>query len=81
VHTIGGFSAHGDRDDLMRWYGGFDDRPPVRLVHGEPEVAQALADTLESQGTRAEVARSGERLDLLTLAGSRSAPTSRIGDG
>src|SRR5690606_36158794 len=36
IHTVGGLSAHGDQDDLVRWYRNFKGRPPVYLVHGEP---------------------------------------------
>jgi Cft2 family RNA processing exonuclease len=27
IHTLGGFSAHGDQDDLARWYEGMENRP------------------------------------------------------
>ena len=47
IHTIGGLSAHGDRSDLMRWYGQFENKPPVCLVHGEPEAGTALAEGLQ----------------------------------
>jgi metallo-beta-lactamase family protein len=65
VHTLGGFSAHGDRDDLLRWYGEIEGRPPVWLVHGEPESASSLRDVLRGRGVRAEVALPGTRIDLL----------------
>jgi metallo-beta-lactamase family protein len=44
IHTIGGLSAHADRDGLLGWLGGFR-RPPRRtfVVHGEAETAQAFA--------------------------------------
>ena len=68
VHTIGGLSAHGDRDDLVRWYRGFGNRPPVYLVHGDPDAAQALAFTLGAEaGARATVAQPGLALDLATM--------------
>jgi len=43
VHTIGGLSAHGDQADLITWYSGFQNRPPVYLVHGEPDAQKVLA--------------------------------------
>jgi metallo-beta-lactamase family protein len=43
MHTIGGLSAHADQEGLIDWYRAFDGRPPVYLVHGEPEAQQALA--------------------------------------
>ena len=64
VHTLGGFSAHGDQHDLMRWYGAIPGRPPVWLVHGEPAAAEALRDAFRREGTRAEVAVPGVTLDL-----------------
>jgi len=48
VHTIGGLSAHADQQGLVDWYGGFSNRPPVCLVHGEPESMQALAARLRN---------------------------------
>ena len=67
VHTLGGLSAHGDQDDLLKWYESFRDRPPVCLVHGEPRSADALRGKLEAQGARARVAAAGDRLDLATM--------------
>jgi metallo-beta-lactamase family protein len=42
-------SAHADRDEILRWLGGFK-RAPGRtfLVHGEPEAMGALATTITS---------------------------------
>ncbi len=51
VHTIGGLSAHADQQDLVAWYGGFRNRPPVYLVHGETGAQQALADKLRGELT------------------------------
>ncbi|HEY9183176.1 MAG TPA: MBL fold metallo-hydrolase RNA specificity domain-containing protein, partial [Gammaproteobacteria bacterium] len=48
VHTVGGLSAHADQAGLLAWYGGFKQRPPVCLVHGEPGAQQALAAALRS---------------------------------
>ena len=46
VHTVGGLSAHGDQDDLARWYENMSNRPPVYLVHGEPDAQSAFAKYL-----------------------------------
>ena len=65
VHTIGGFSAHADQDELCRWYGHFKTRPPVVLVHGEPEAAAALQQRLQvDYMAPVRAARLGERIDL-----------------
>jgi metallo-beta-lactamase family protein len=68
VHTLGGFSAHGDQADLLRWYSGLAGRPPVWLVHGERESSAALGEALAHEGVHAEVAKPGLRLDLGALA-------------
>jgi metallo-beta-lactamase family protein len=61
IHTVGGLSAHGDQTDLLAWYGGFANRPPVSLVHGEPSATQALARALQSRyGIRAHLPSLGE---------------------
>ena len=62
VHTLGGFSAHGDQADLLRWYAGLPGRPPAWLVHGEAEGANALRDALRGQGAEADIARPGLRI-------------------
>jgi metallo-beta-lactamase family protein len=43
VGKIDGLSAHADRDEILRWLGGFR-RPPrvTYLVHGEPPAGTAL---------------------------------------
>jgi metallo-beta-lactamase family protein len=56
VHTVGGLSAHGDQEDLARWYRGFAGRPPAYLVHGEARAAQGLSVRLTREGA-AEVVR------------------------
>lgn len=66
VVTLDGFSAHADRDDILRWASGFQ-RPPrqVFVVHGEAVAAQALAETLRRRlGWNAAVARDGETASL-----------------
>ena len=67
VHTLGGLSAHGDRADLLRWYGSFAQRPSVWLVHGEPAAAASLRDALAASGAVAAVAERGMRVDLASL--------------
>ncbi len=49
VVTLDGFSAHADRDELLRWARGFR-RPPRRtwVVHGEPQPADRLAAALRN---------------------------------
>jgi metallo-beta-lactamase family protein len=61
VHTIGGFSAHGDRDDLLRWVRATAARR-VSVVHGEPAMLEAFRATLAADGFDAVVPRPGERV-------------------
>jgi len=49
IHTIGGLSAHADQSDLINWYGAFENRPPLHLVHGEPRSQKALMAKIKSQ--------------------------------
>ena len=66
VHTIGGLSAHGDQNDLSRWYSHFRGHPPVYLVHGEPHAAEGLATRLRKDGAdTVTIAERGMRVDLL----------------
>ena len=68
IHTLGGFSAHGDQHDLLRWYEQIPGRPAVWLVHGEPSSSTALRDVLRQRGQRAEVATPGVVVDLADAA-------------
>jgi len=65
VHTVGGLSAHADQADLLRWVGGFRNRPEIYLVHGETEAKQALRSKLrESLGLDAAIPSPGQRVGL-----------------
>lgn len=65
IHTIGGLSAHADQRGLRNWYRNFRGRPPVALVHGEPEAMESLAFRLETDlGARVIRPEFSQRLDL-----------------
>lgn len=66
IHTVGGLSAHGDMDDLVRWLGDFEKGSPhVHVVHGEAESKSDLRDLIESEmGFRASVPGMGDVLEL-----------------
>jgi len=66
IHTVGGLSAHAGQSGLLEWYRNFAQRPPVVLVHGEPEPMRALAQRLEASRSRVLIPKPGERLDLLS---------------
>jgi metallo-beta-lactamase family protein len=69
IHTVGGLSAHGDQDDLARWYECMENRPPVWLVHGERDAQSDFSSYL-AQRCDAEVhmPRPGDVLDLEALS-------------
>jgi len=65
LHTIGGLSAHADQADLVDWYAAFENRPPVYLVHGEPESQQALAALMkEKLSAPVSIATYGQRVEI-----------------
>jgi metallo-beta-lactamase family protein len=66
VETIGGYSAHADRSELLAWVrrlGG-----PIRrafVVHGEPGPLETMAKMLREAGVRdVRVPKHGESFDL-----------------
>ncbi|HXY05340.1 MAG TPA: MBL fold metallo-hydrolase [Burkholderiaceae bacterium] len=61
IHTINGFSAHADRDELLDWHTQIR---PARtfLVHGEEDVMQAFAALLHD--TRVEMPEFGQSCEL-----------------
>ena len=53
VHHLDGFSGHADRDDFLAYLQPVAGKVgKVRLIHGEREQAEALADTLRDIGFR-----------------------------
>ncbi len=66
VHTLGGFSAHAGRTDLMKWFSAIaPSRPQVVLIHGEDGPRQALAKLIqERHGLRPSLPKQGEVIDV-----------------
>ena len=64
IHTVGGLSAHADCDGLRDWYQGFENHPPVALVHGESEAMEVLAEQLDT-AKKVFIPQRGERVDLI----------------
>lgn len=54
VEVLNGYSAHGDRNELLRWIEGVRAKSPgmgsVHLVHGEPESQDVFAGELRNRG-------------------------------
>lgn len=61
IHTINGFSAHADRDELLAWQRRVAS-PLTFLVHGDDQVMQSFAARL--QNTRVERPQLGQTFDL-----------------
>lgn len=65
IHTVGGLSAHTDQRGLMEWYGGFEDAPPLVLVHGEDKAREALAGEIGARhGVEVMLARPGMTVEV-----------------
>jgi metallo-beta-lactamase family protein len=66
VENLDGLSAHADRDEILRWLGGFERAPrQTWVVHGEPAAARALAGAIETRlRWRVSVAEDGATVRL-----------------
>jgi len=61
IAHIDGFSAHADKNELLRWMGGFEDKPQVFLVHADPAAAASLAAAVAQRyGLPTQVAKQGQ---------------------
>lgn len=63
IHTINGFSAHADRDDLLRWLEGTGGARAC-LVHGEAEVIESFSARLQEDGREAIAVERGREYEL-----------------
>jgi len=61
IHTINGFSAHADRDELLAWHHRVG-APRTFLVHGEEEVMRQFGALLEN--TKVEMPTLGQAYEL-----------------
>src|SRR5690349_10605866 len=66
IEKIGGFSAHADWKEVVRWLEGIPAAPKRAFVtHGEPEAADAMAAHIRERfGWQIEVPQYGEKFDL-----------------
>jgi len=49
IHSIGGYSAHADQNDLLAFIQGIAQAPKeIRLIHGERDARQALKTEIET---------------------------------
>jgi len=67
VAKIGGFSAHADYGEVLKWLEGMKDGVPSRtfLTHGEPDAANAMAGHIKERfGWNVHVPQYGERFEM-----------------
>ena len=75
LHTIGGLSAHGDRNDLLRWLKSREGSPQVMIVHGETSAKESFKWFLHNElAIDPLIPRPGDRLDLATNELRRAEP-------
>ena len=66
IHTIGGLSAHADQKGLKNWYGNFNNRPHIVLVHGEEQAQECLSNILQTElSANVTIAKYGQKIDLV----------------
>jgi len=66
IEKIGGFSAHADWKEVIRWLEGMPSAPRrVFVTHGEPDAADAMARHINERfGWQIEVPQYGEKFQL-----------------
>jgi metallo-beta-lactamase family protein len=65
VTKIGGFSAHGDKNEMLRFIEKSNlNIKKIALVHGDEDQTLAFADMLKGKGHDVMVPKIGETLDL-----------------
>lgn len=61
THTLGGFSGHAGRDELLDW---LDSEKRVALVHGEVDKLQSLGQALRERGKAAFLGEWGKSIEI-----------------
>ena len=66
IDTLPGISGHADKDGLLRWLGGFKEKPKLVFInHGDPETADSFTACLnDEKGYKAFAPYSGTCFDL-----------------
>lgn len=65
IAQVDGFSAHADRNELLRWFGNFACKPRTFIVHADPDAATSLAAAVHDQyGIDASPATQGEVVEI-----------------
>lgn len=65
IHTINGFSAHADQNDLLEWIGNFKELKKIYLIHGEADKMELFSDAIKERfGYNAEIIKYGVPVEL-----------------
>lgn len=65
IYTIGGFSAHADRNGLLEWLSAFKNKPCVFIVHGEEGVSIEFEQAVKKDlGFVTHVPKKGEEFEV-----------------
>ncbi|MCH9813535.1 MAG: MBL fold metallo-hydrolase [Epsilonproteobacteria bacterium] len=65
ISTINGFSAHGDREDLIDWISHFQGLNNIYLIHGEKEKEEAFKKSLQTHlDTKVHIVKEREHIYL-----------------
>ncbi len=66
IHTMGGFSAHADQSDLLRWLEPLaKSQPRVVLTHGEDRAREPLVEEIKTRhGLHAVLGSIGEAIEI-----------------
>ena len=65
VLNLGGFSAHGDKNEMLRWLKESNLKiKNIAVVHGEEDQALAFAKNLKNAGFQARVPKLGESISV-----------------
>ncbi len=65
IAKISSFSAHADYKDLLKWIGGFKEKPKkIFIVHGEERSSSAFKDKLEKRGYVCDIPNIGDVVKL-----------------
>jgi metallo-beta-lactamase family protein len=66
IEHIQGFSAHADRDELLKWLSGLSAEPRlIFITHGEARAADSFKDFLMEKGYKVTVPSYGEKFRLV----------------
>lgn len=68
IKKLVGMSGHADKEGLLEWVAGFEEKPrKIFVVHGEDKVCAAFTECLRAEhGQRASAPYSGSVFNLLT---------------